>query len=222
MIQLGGDRVKQQYYKFLTAELKDAFSCKVDYTKAMGKWMTLPESKVDRNGEPCGRGFHLMKIPNPIYCNYQIGFLAEGKDKLGENEEKARFKSVRLIRPLRKSEIFFEGANLVYAKISNLYLPAINLSHSVLRCADLTSSNLTSSNLRAANLSYADLRHANLTWCDLGCADLRYADLTGANLRYADLQYANMRGARLSGIRRYRTKLRNAIVPDGTVYNPSA
>ena len=205
--------MKQQYYKFLTAELKDAYSCKVDYTKAIGKWMTLPESEIDRNGEPCGRGFHLMKIPNPKYCNYQIGFLAEGKDKLGEDREKARFRSVKLIRPLRKSEIFFKGADLQNARIYNLYLPAINLSHANLVCADLTSSNL-----RAANLSYADLRYANLTWCDLGCADLSYADLSGANLRYADLQYANMKGACLSGIRHYRTKLRNAIMPDGTVY----
>ena len=192
MIQLGGDRVKQQYYKFLTAELKDAFSCKVDYTKAMGKWMTLPESKVDRNGEPCGRGFHLMKIPNPKYCYYQIGFLAEGKDKLGEDEEKARFKSVRLIRPLRKSEIFFEGANLAYAKIYNLYLPSINLSHADLYCADLTSSNL-----RAANLSYANLRHANLTWCDLGCADLSHAKLDFAIKHYANFEGAIMPNGRI-------------------------
>lgn len=209
--------MKQQYYKFLTAELKDAYSCQVDYTMAIGKWMTLPENEVDRDGKPCGRGFHLMKIPNPKYCNYQIGFLAEGKDKLGEDKEKARFRSVRLIRPLKKSEIFFEGANLECARISNLYLPAINLSHANLYYADLTSSNLC-----AANLSYANLRQANLTWCDLGCADLSYADLTGAVLRYADLQHANMKGACLSGVSLYRTKLRDAIVPDGTVYKLSA
>ena len=209
--------MKQQYYKFLTAELKDAYSCQVDYTMAIGKWMTLPESEVDRDGKSCGRGFHLIKIPNPKYCNYQIGFLAEGKDKLGEDEEKARFRSVRLIRPLRKSEIFFEGANLESAKIPNLYLPATNLSHANLYYADLTSSNL-----RAANLSYANLRGANLTWCDLGCADLSYADLTGAILRYVDLQHANMKGACLTGVRHYRTKLRDAIMPDGTVYKPSA
>ena len=209
--------MKQQYYKFLTAELKDAHTCKVDYTKAIGKWMTLPESKVDRDGEPCGRGFHLMKIPNPVYCNYQIGFLAEGRDKLGEDKEKIRFRSVKLVRPLRKSEIFFEGANLACAKIFNLYLPATNLSHANLSFADLTSSNL-----RAANLSYANLRYANLTWCDLGCAVLSHADLTGAVLGYANLQYANMEGACLSDIKHYMTKLRGAIMPDGTVYKPSA
>ena len=209
--------MKQQYYKFLTAELKDAYSCKVDYTKAIGKWMTLPESEVDRDGKSCGRGFQLMKIPHPKYCKYQIGFLAEGKDKLGEDKEKARFRSVRLIRPLRKSEIFFEGANLHHAKIPNLYLPATNLSHANLSFADLTSSNL-----RAANLRYADLRSANLTWCDLGCADLSHAYLTGAVLSYADLQHANMKGARLIGVHHYRTKLRNAIMPDGTVYKSSA
>ena len=75
--------VAQQYYKFVTAELKDAYSGSVDYTQAIGKWLTLPENEVDRNGNACGRGFHLMKSPNPKYCRYEIGFLAEGRDMLG-------------------------------------------------------------------------------------------------------------------------------------------
>ena len=124
-----------QYYKFVTGELRDAYSGTVDYTNAIGKWLTLPENEIDRNGYACGRGFHLMKIPKPKYSRYEIGFLAVGKDKLGEDEEKIRFRSIKLIRPLQKSEIFF---------------PKADLSGSNLRGSDLSGSNLSGSNLNRA------------------------------------------------------------------------
>ena len=137
-----GERVNQQYYKFVTAELRDAFSGSVDYTQAIGKWLTLPENEVDRNGKPCGRGFHLMKIPNPKYCRYEVGFLAIGKGKLGEDEEKIRFKSIKLIRPLKKLEIFFQKAELSGANLSGAYLSRANLSGSDLSGANLSEADL--------------------------------------------------------------------------------
>ena len=182
-----------QYYKFVTAELRDAFSGSVDYTQAIGKWLTLPENEVDRNGKPCGRGFHLMKIPNPKYCRYEVGFLAIGKGKLGEDEEKIRFKSIKLIRPLKKLEIFFQKAELSGANLSGAYLFGANLSGAYLFGANLSGAYLSGVNLSRANLSEADLSEAYL----LG------ADLSGANLS----------GANLSGSDLFR-----AIMPDGTVY----
>ena len=67
------------YYKFVTGELRDAYSGTVDYTKAIGKWLTLPENEIDRNGDACGRGFHLMKIPKP-YLLSPIYILVIGLD----------------------------------------------------------------------------------------------------------------------------------------------
>ena len=130
-------KMKQRYYKFVTRELTDHYSGEMDYSR-VGVWLHCPDVREgDCNGEPCGRGLHLMKIPNPMYCQYAIGYLAEGRKLLGEDEEKARFAEIRLIRPLKFSEIFFEGADLRYA-------------------------NLWGANLRDANLRDADLWGANL------------------------------------------------------------
>ena len=121
-----------QYYKFVTGELRDAYSGTVDYTKAIGKWLTLPENEIDRNGDACGRGFHLMKIPKPKYSRYEIGFLAVGKDKLGEDEEKIRFRSIKLIRPLQKSEIFFPKADLSGSNLRGSDLSGSNLNRAIM------------------------------------------------------------------------------------------
>ena len=175
-------KMKQRYYKFVTRELTDHYSGEMDYSR-VGVWLHCPDVREgDCNGEPCGRGLHLMKIPNPMYCQYAIGYLAEGRKLLGEDEEKARFAEIRLIRPLKFSEIFFEGADLRYAN---------------LRGADLRYANLWGANLRYADLRYANLRDADLRYADLWGADLRYADL-----RYADLQGANLRDAQLEAIAR--------------------
>ena len=186
--------MNQQYYKFVTAELKDAYSGSVDYTQAIGKWLTLPENEVDRNGNACGRGFHLMKIPNPKYCRYEVGFLAIGKGKLGEDEEKIRFKSIKLIRPLKKLEIFFQKAELSEADLSGA-----NLSE-----ADLSEANLSRANLSRANLSEAYLSGANLSRADLSRANLSEADLSGSDLSGADL---------------FEADLFRAIMPDGKVHD---
>ena len=181
---------EQKYYKFVTRELTDNHVGVMDYSQ-VGKWLKCPEGigETDRNGEACGHGLHLMKIPNPKYCQYVVGYLAEGRDKLGEDAEKARFAEIRLIRPLRFSEIFYAGANLEGA----------NLEGANLRSANLRSANLEGANLEGANLEGANLEGANLEGANLVDANLRSAYLRSANLEGANLEGANLVGAYLGG-----------------------
>ena len=195
---------EQKYYKFVTRELTDGLTCTVDYSR-IGEWISCDDiDDTDINGEPCGRGLHLMKIPNPRYCHYDIGFLAEGRYLMGEDAEKARFAEVRLIRPLKFSEIFFPGANLRRANLRGANLQFADLRCANLRCANLWGANLGGANLWGANLRNADLGGANLRNADLGGANLRRANLRGANLRCAnllnaDLGYADLWGVKIDG-----------------------
>jgi len=180
-----------------------------------GKWVPsewITEKDCLESDEACGKGLHLMKILNPKYGIYTGNcFEAEGKDLLGEDNDKARFKSIRLIRPVSKDEIFVPYANLRYADLryadlSDADLSNANLSSANLRYADLSNANLSSANLRYANLRYADLSNANLSnanlrYADLSSADLSSADLSNANLRYADLSNADLSSADLSSAR---------------------
>ena len=169
----------QKYYKFVTRELTDSKRGIIDYSR-IGEWISCDDIKnANINGAACGHGLHLMKIPNPCYCPYDIGFLAEGRYLMGEDDEKARFAEVRLIRPLKFSEIFFPGANL--------------------RCANLGGANLQFADLGGANLRCANLRGANLRNADLGGANLWGANLGGANLLNADLGYADLWGVKIDG-----------------------
>ncbi len=150
----------QKYYKFVTRELTDSKRGIIDYSR-IGEWISCDDIKnANINGAACGHGLHLMKIPNPCYCPYDIGFLAEGRYLMGEDDEKARFAEVRLIRPLKFSEIFFPGANL--------------------RCANLGGANLQFADLGGANLWGANLGGANLLNADLGYADLWGVKIDGA------------------------------------------
>ena len=171
---------EQKYYKFVTRELTDSKRGVIDYSR-IGEWISCDDiTDADIDGEACGHGLHLMKIPNPRYCQYAVGYLAEGRYLLGEDVEKARFAEIRLIRPLRFSEIFFPGADLHCA----------NLHGANLHGADLRNANLWSANLQCANLPGADLRNANL-WS----ADLRNANLWSANLHGAIIEDVKIDGA---------------------------
>ena len=170
---------EMKYYKFVTRELRDRYTSTIDYSN-VGKWIRLPESEIDRDGEVCGRGLHLMKVPKPMYFPYEVAYLAEGKDMLGEDEEKARFRCIRLIRQLRFSEIFHPGADLWMANLEGVDLRGANLQG-----ADLRSTVLTEANLGSAFLTEANLRFANLTKTCLQGADLRGANLKGANIKDA-------------------------------------
>ena len=155
-------------YKFLSREMAS------DYDASpweIGVWRKQKVPTEWRDGQACGVGLHLMRIPDPVYCRYEMGFLAIGRGLIGSDRNKMRFEQVKLVRPLKFSEIFFPGADLTRANLTEATLTEANLTGADLRDADLTRADLT-----RANLTEATLTEANLTG-----ADLRDADLTGAH-----------------------------------------
>ena len=195
------EHVEYTGYKFLDRELKSKYGT----TWQIGKWKTQAIDKEDRNGSACGVGLHLMKTPNPVFVPYEIGFFAKGRGLLGEDDHKMRFEQVKLIRVLRFSEIFYAGATLTGAYLTEANLTGANLTEATLRDADLTEANLF-----RANLTGAKLFRANLTGAKLFRANLRDADLTEANLFRANLTEANLRDADLAGANLFRANLRDA------------
>ena len=138
------EHVEYTGYKFLDRNLESKYGT----TWEIGEWKTQAIDKEDRNGSACGVGLHLMKTPNPVFVPYEIGFFAKGRGLLGEDDHKMRFEQVKLIRVLRFSEIFYAGANLFRAYLTE---------------ANLTEANLTGATLFGANLTGASLRDADLT-----------------------------------------------------------
>ena len=195
------EHVEYTGYKFLDRELKSKYGT----TWQIGKWKTQAIDKEDRNGSACGVGLHLMKTPNPVFMPYEIGFFAKGRGLLGEDDHKMRFEQVKLIRVLRFSEIFYAGANLFRAYLTEANLTGANLTGANLRDADLTGANLF-----RANLTKANLFSANLTGAKLFRATLRDADLTGANLFRANLTEANLFRANLTKANLFSANLRDA------------
>jgi hypothetical protein len=214
---------KQAYYKFLAGNLKCGYDSEFYYPAPTpkyddagkligwdaGAWVTMPNAPAD--GKACGVGFHLMKVLKPIYTRYMENcYEAEGKDLLGEDNEKARFRSVRLIRPVPKNLIFKPKADLFRANLSGADLSRANLSGANLSEANLSGANLSEANLFRANLSEANLFRANLSEANLSGADLFGADLSRANLFRANLSEARIIEGTLSP---EQTKL--IITPDG-------
>jgi uncharacterized protein YjbI with pentapeptide repeats len=204
------------FYKFLAGNLASGYDAAFYYNAPVwtGKeWKPsawVRERDCEQSDEPCGRGLHLMKIPNPRYVRYcGNAYVAEGKHLLGEDEEKARFEYVRLVRPLEFKEIFHPkadlsradlyGADLSRAKLYGADLSRANLSRADLSGANLYGADLSRANLSRANLSGANLYGADLSRADLSRAKLYGADLSGANLYGADLSRAKLYGANLSG-----------------------
>ena len=188
--------VKQRYFKFLAGNLKCNYIGKECYYPAPtpnyndkgevaswtpGEWVTVPDAPVD--GEACGVGLHLMKVLNPLYGRYSGNcYEAEGKDLCGQDNNKARFKSVRLLKPVQTNKIFKPKADLSRANLSRADLSGANLSE-----ANLSEANLYGANLYGANLYGANLYGANLSGANLYEADLSEANLYGANLSRARL-----------------------------------
>lgn len=196
------------YYKFLGPNLSSQHDSNFYYPSPRkdksGKWHPTRWIEVEDYSEydhVCGKGLHLMKACKPtLYALYTGNvYLAQGKGLLGEDDQKARFKQVRLIRPIKFSEIFYARAPLQCA-----YLESLDLSDAYLRGADLAFAtlryaNLTKATLIGATLAYANLDHANIYDAELKNADLAGADLRNTNLAGADLTNANLRGANLTG-----------------------
>jgi len=178
-----------QYYKVLGEGLKT----REGFQWQPGEWNTQPNGVVD--GEACGIGLHVWKdkpqygiipyLPDHTYRVIDVDGLC------GEDEEKARFRSVKLAKlPMTLEEILGPEKNgLSYA----------NLFRADLSWADLSRANLSWANLSRADLSWADLSAANLTGADLSWANLSGADLSWANLSQANLSQANLIGANLIG-----------------------
>ena len=174
----------QKYYKFLDGNMKSYYNEKFYYptpTFNGKKWIPtkwIEEKDYEKSNYNCGKGLHLMKILNPIYKEYTGNcYEAEGKFLLGEDDNKARFRKIRLLKPVEKSEIFKEKVNLSKAILSEVDLSKTNLSK-----ANLSKAHLVGANLFKVNLSRANLSGANLSRTDLSGADLSGANLSETNL----------------------------------------
>lgn len=99
-----------------------------------GEW--VEEKYSEKSDEACGKGLHVWKdYPRYSVVRYleDHTFEVECEGLLGQDNEKARFRKVRMLRLVQKSEIFKPRANLC-----NAYLSHADLSH-----ADLSSANLS-------------------------------------------------------------------------------
>jgi len=73
----------------------------------IGEWVKPSDGKEPQRGESCGKGsLHLMKWMRPKYAPYPyLAHEAIGRGELGEDDEKVRFREVKLIRTLSDQEI---------------------------------------------------------------------------------------------------------------------
>jgi hypothetical protein len=204
----------QQFYKFLAGNLASGHDSEFYYNAPVWngtKWEPGPWVKAkewEKGGEVCGKGLHLMKLPIPRYVHWSgNAYVAEGKNLLAEDKEKARFEQVRLIRPLAFKEIFHEKADLSGADLSGADLFRVNLSGTYLFLADLSGANLSGAYLFRANLSGANLSRSNLS----------RSNLSGANLSGANLSGANLSGANLSGAYLFRANLSEANLSEANL-----
>ena len=130
-----------------------------------GEWVEENNCEETPN-EACGKGLHVWK-DYPDYSIYRYiddhTFEVECQELLGQDERKARFRRVKMLRLVLKKEIFHSGANLWGADLSR---------------ADLLEADLSSANLLGANLLGADLSRANLSRANLSRANLLGADLS--------------------------------------------
>ena len=198
-------------YKFLTREMLS------DYDSSsweVGIWRTQEDAKKSNNGAACSIGLHLMRKPIPRYCPYALAFLAIGRGLLGNDEEKMRFRQVKLVRVLKFSEVFFPKADLRGANLSFVDLHSANLAGANLEDTYMPYANLVDAQLINANLCGAHLIHARLNASFLRNADLTNAELSGTNLRGADLTDASLKEARFLNADLIGADLRDADFTD--------
>ena len=95
------------YYKFTNLDLQTRYEKHLQQY-VLGKWIEPVDGiRGTKGGQACGAGsIHLMKVMRPIYISYPyLVHEAIGWGKLGEDEEKARFRKVKLLRTLSDEEI---------------------------------------------------------------------------------------------------------------------
>ena len=154
---------KVEYFKVLGEGLKTRDG---KYQWKPGQWNEEPDAV--KNGMACGIGLHVfVGKPNWCYTRYipdhtyrVIGV----QGKCGSDDEKARFRSVKLaLLPMTLEEI-------------------LGKKKDGMKGADLSGADLSGADLSWADLSGADLSRADLSRADLSGADLSGADLSGADL----------------------------------------
>lgn len=143
-------------------------------------WTEHPDPS-EPDGQACGPGrLHLMKQLNSQYTpeSWWVWW-AQGRDSIGEDDEKAAYAAVRLRR-------------IYPVVLARALRPPFNWGYR----ANLNGANLRWLNLCGADLRGADLRGADLRRAYLRGADLREADLRGTYLYEADLRGTDLRGAK--------------------------
>lgn len=204
---MGNEEIK--YFKVLGEGLKT----RNGFQWIPGRWNIEPKAK--KSVDVCGVGLHVWKnkprwdiFPYMIDHTYRVEAV---EDLCGEDDEKARFRRVKLARlPMTLDEIL--GRERKGLRDANLY--RAELSHSNLSSADLSWTTLNRANLSGANLSGANLYHVNLSWANLSDANLSWVNLKGADLFGTNLSWANLTGVDLT-----KVYLSRAILQGATFYD---
>ena len=106
-----------KYYKVLEEGFKtyNHFQWKIN-----GEWNE--EKDCDENtGDACGKGLHVWKDYPRFHISRYIEdhvFEVECEGLLDQDDNKARFRKVKLVRLVKKEEIFKNGANLSGADLN--------------------------------------------------------------------------------------------------------
>ncbi len=100
---------------------------------------------------------------------------------------------------LAKSPVIINNSDFAGVKASGLYLPYLQVEHSVLWNSNFEYSVLNFANFHYAELTYADFKHTAATHADFRNADLHHVNLEHANLYFSDFQNANFDSTQLLG-----------------------
>ena len=140
-----------EYFKVIGAGFKTTDN--FDWFSALSgqQWAEEKDADVTSN-EPCGKGIHVWKdYPRYTVIPYleDHTFRVEVKGTcLGEDNDKARFRAVRIISLVSKSAIFKPQANLQVASLQYASLQYANLQYANLGDAILQKSTLSDSQIK--------------------------------------------------------------------------
>lgn len=180
-------------------------------------------------------GMALQAVEELRAKGWLMGDTLQGADLYRANLEGTNLAAVNLEDATLREAIlqggYMRGINLEDANLCDANCLASVMRDARMRGADLRRANLERADLRDAQLEEVLLTDANLQGSDLRGANMRHADLHNANLAQARfsrtiLEGADISEARLQGARSLTDEqlqevsaLRNATLPDGTLYN---
>ena len=150
-MKIDGIESDKKMYKVLGEGLRT----RDNYQWIPGQWNEEPNS--EKSDEACGKGLHVWKnrpqwsiipyLPDHTYVVEEVEIV------LGEDDEKARYKRVKISSlPLTLEDLLGKD---------RMGLKSTNLSWADLTGTDLTGADLTEANLIRANLSEANLMNAH-------------------------------------------------------------